>query len=148
MNPADISSRSCTSYEIKSSELLRNGPNFLKDTCDNWPDMPTCYESNTVKAKLVKKPQAVVVHSLVSVAEENQLLEMEAIFQIKRYSTKIKLLRITGIVLKFVNLLRRTRVYQMLNGMDLEKAEILWIQKSLSPEHYQQLIDGKTVIII
>jgi len=146
MNPADIPSRSCTSYELKSSELWWNGPNFLKDTCENWPGMPTYYESN---AELVKKPQAVVVHSLVSVAKENQLLEMEAIFEIKRYSTKIKLLRITGIVLKFVSLLRRnerTRVSQTLNGMDLEKAEILWIksiQKSLFLEHYQQLIDGK-----
>ena len=151
MNPADIPSRSCTSYELKSSELW-NGPNFLKDTCDNWPDMPTCYESNAVKAELVKKPQAVVVHSLVSVVKEDELLEMEAIFEIKRYSTKIKLLRITGIVLKFVNILRRkerTRMSQTLNGMELEKAEILWIksiQKSLFPVHYQQLIDGKTVI--
>ena len=152
MNPADIPSRSCTSYELKSSKLWWNGPNFLKDTCDNWPDMPTCYKSEAVKAELVKKPQAVVVHSLVSVAKEDQLLEMEAIFEIKKYSTKIKLLRITGIVLKFVDLLRRnerTRMSQMLNGMDLEKAGILWIksiQKSLFPELYQQLIDGKTVI--
>ena len=56
MNPADIPSRSCTSYELKSSELWWNGPNFLKDTCENWPDMPTCYESDAVKAELVKKP--------------------------------------------------------------------------------------------
>ena len=93
--------------------------------------MPTCHESNAVKAELVKKPQ-VVVHSLVSVAKkDDQLLEMETIFEIKRYSSKIKLLRITGIVLKFVNLLRwneRTRVPQMLNGTNLEKAEILWIE--------------------
>ena len=111
--------------------------------------MPTCYESEAVKAELVKKPQAVVVHSLVSVAKEDQLLEMEAIFEIKKYSTKIKLLRITGIVLKFVDLLRRnkrTRMSQTLNGMDLEKAGIKSIQKSLFPELYQQLIDGKTVI--
>ena len=152
MNPADIPSRSCTSYKLKSGELWWNAPNFLKNTCDNWPDMPTCYESDAVKAGLVKKPQAVVVHSLVSVVKEDQLLEMEAIFEIKRYSTKIKVLRITAIVLKFVNLLRqqeRTRVPQTLNGMDLEKAEILWIksiQKSLFSEHYQKLIDGKTVI--
>ena len=114
--------------------------------------MPTCHESDAAKLELVKKPQ-IIVHSLVSVTNNNdRLFNLETMFEIKRYSTKVKLLRVTGIVLKFVTLLRsndRTRVSQTLNGMDLTEAETLWIkpiQKNLFPEEYRQLMDGKTVI--
>ena len=151
-NPADIPSRSCTSHELKSSELWWNGPGFLKGTCDRWPDMPTCHESETAKLELVKKPQE-IVHSLVSVTNnDDQLLDLESVLEIKRYSTKVKLLRVTGTVLKFITLLRsndRTRISQTLNGTDLNEAEILWIksiQRSSFPEEYHQLKDGKSVI--
>ena len=151
-NPADIPSRSCTSYELKSSELWWKGPEFLRDNSDSWPDMPTCHEPDAAKRELVKKPQE-IVHSLVSVTNNNdRLLNLETMFEIKRYSTKVKLLRVMGIVLKFVTLLRsndRTKVSQTLNGMDLTETEILWIksiQKNSFSEEYHQLIDGKTVI--
>lgn len=150
-NPADIPSRSCTSHELKSSELWWNGPGFLKDTCDRWPDMPTCHESETAKLELVKKPQE-IVHSLVSVTNNDQFLDLESVLEIKRYSTKVKLLRVTGTVLKFITLLRsndRTRISHTLNGTDLNEAEILWIksiQRSSFPEEYHLLKDGKSVI--
>ena len=72
--------------------------------------------------------------------------------EIKKYRTKVKLLRVSGTVLKFVALLRsndRNRVSRTLNGTDLTEAEILWIksiQKSSFPEEYHQLMDGKPEI--
>ena len=66
-------------------------------------------------------------------------------FEITRYNTKVKLLRVTGIVLKFITLLRskdRTGISQTLNGTDLNEAETLWlrsIQKSSFPEEYYQV---------
>ena len=106
-----------------------------RDSC--WPDMPTCHESSAAKLELVKNPQ-VIVHSLVSVTNNNKrLLDLETTFEIKRYSTKVKLLRVTGTVLKFVALLRsndRTRVLRTLNGTDLIEAEILWIK--VYPEEF------------
>ena len=93
--------------------------------------MPTCHESNAAKLELVKNPQ-VIIHSLVSVINNNsRLLDLETMLEIKRYSTKVKLLRVTGTVLKFVALLRsndRNRVSRTLNGTDLTEAEILWIK--------------------
>ena len=76
----------------------------------------------------MKKPQE-IVHSLVSVTNnDDRLLDLESVLEIKRYSTKVKLLRVTGTVLKFITLLRsndRTRISQTLNGTDLNEAEIL-----------------------
>ena len=49
----------------------------------------------------------------------------------KRYNSKLKLLRVTGTVLKFVNLLKskkRTEVSKDLNGEELRGAENLWIR--------------------
>lgn len=75
--------------------------------------MPTCHESDAAKLDLVKKPQ-VIVHSLVSVTNNiDRLFNLETMFEIKRYSTKVILLRVTGTVLKSVALVRsndRTRV--------------------------------------
>ena len=69
-----------------------------EDTSDSWPDMPTCHESNAAKLELVKNPQ-VIVHSLVSVTNnDNRLLDLETMLETKRYSIKVKLLRVTGTV--------------------------------------------------
>ena len=114
--------------------------------------MLTCHESNAAKLELVKNSQ-VIVHSLVSVTNnDNQLLDLETMLDIKRYSTKVKLLRVTGTVLKFIALLRsndRNRISPTLNSTDLTENEILWIksiQKSSFPEEYCQLMDGKPEI--
>ena len=114
--------------------------------------MPTCHESNAAKLELVKNPQ-VIVHSLVSVTNNNnRLLDLETMLEIKRCSTKVKLLRVTRTVLKLITLLRsndRNRISRTLNGTDMTEAEILWIksiQKSSFPEEYHQLMDGKPEI--
>ena len=136
---------------VYSQYPMRNGPKILKQDPDKWPDNPTQYECTEASAELVKN-SPVIVHSMVSVVEDRDVvLNLEAIFDLKRYNYKLKLLRVTGTVLKFINLLKskeRTEVSKDLNGEELRDAENLWIrsiQTNSFPEEHNQLQKGKTV---
>ena len=73
----------------------------MKKTSDSWPDLLTNHVSDIAK---LKNPPT-VVHSLVSLTNDNdQSLNLDAIFEIRRYSIKLKLLRVTGTMLKFITL--------------------------------------------
>ena len=94
-----------------------------------------------------------VVHSLASASsssDEQSKLNLEAIIDITEHSSKRKLLRITGVVLKFIALLKRgNNQTKELNGGDLMAAEDKWvmsIQRHAFTEEYQRLACGKTVV--
>jgi len=70
-NPADLPSRLCTAGELISNELWWNGPKFLKQDADKWPDHPTQYECTVASTELMKH-SPVIVHSMVSVAEDRE----------------------------------------------------------------------------
>lgn len=144
-NPADIPSRSCKAVELIGNELWWNGPNFLKQDHEKWPDHPTTYECTTASAELVKGSTA-IIHSMVSVAGNGETrLNLEAIMDISRWNSKLKLLRVTGTVLKFIRLLKskdRANVSKDLTAEELREAECLWIksiQRNNFPEEYKQL---------
>ena len=70
---------------------------------------------------------------------------------ITRYSSKLRLLKITGLVLKFITLLKSKDNNQSreLHGDELIVVEDKWvmsIQKQAFSEEYQQLLCGKPVM--
>ena len=76
---------------------------------------------------------------------------METVIDITRYSSKLRLLSITALVLKFIALLKSKGKDQSreLHGDDLIIAEDKWamsIQKQTFSEEYQQLLCGKPVM--
>ena len=129
-----------------------SGPEFLQENPDKWPDRPTKYESDTAQVKLLKTPP-VVIHSLVltsSSSDDQSNLDLETIIDHTKYSSKLKLLRITGLVLKFISLLkpRSNDQPRELNGDDLVAAEDKWvmsIQRHMFVEEYRQLVAGRPV---
>ena len=109
MNPADIPSRGCSEKDLVESELWWSGPTFLREPSNLWPETPSTSAPNTTSEELVKHTPA-ITHSLATAALNRTLYEdLEEIMDIERYGSKLKLLRVTAYVLKFIRLLRGDR---------------------------------------
>ena len=86
--------------------LWWNGPGFLTRSSEKWPDMPTKLDASLAEVERIHNPP-VIVHSLVNVQSQQNHLNLEAIFDMLRYGSMLKLIRVTGLVLKFIDLLKR-----------------------------------------
>ena len=86
---------------------------------------------NTTSEELVNHTPA-ITHSLATAALNRTLYEnLEEIMDIERYGSKLKLLRVTAYVLKFIRLLRGDRgavKSKELKAEDLNFAEVTWIR--------------------
>ena len=153
MNPADVASRSCSGRELVEQELWWSGPTFLKSSPDSWPNLPTQYESKIADEEVVKKP-TIITHSLVSLSEHEGAPNLSKLIDIARHSSKLKLLRVTGWVLKFVTHLQardKNGITCRLQAEDLKKAEIAWIkhiQMQCFVEEYNALVLGKKGTVV
>ena len=131
MNPADIPSRGCSGKDLVESELWWSGPTFLREPSKLWPETPSTSAPNTTSEELVKHTPA-ITHSLATAALNRTLYEnLEEIMDIERYGSKLKLLRVTAYVLKFIRLLRGDRgavKSKELKAEDLNFAEVTWIR--------------------
>ena len=143
INPADIPSQSCSGIDLTNKGLWWKGPDFLKSSPETWPDMSTAYETTEAQAELQKSP-ATITHALCNTSDTVITLNLEKIIDITRYGIMNKLLRVTGFVLKAVEIWKaRTKqstreklvVAEALTAADLLKAEEVWIKtiQLLSP---------------
>ena len=97
-NPADIPSRGCTGNELAESQLWWNGPKFLTCSRDQWPPelQPTSLDFDQANLETMKNPP-LIIHSLSGISSSaKNVIQVEKIIDIRRYSTKIKLLRVTA----------------------------------------------------
>ena len=147
-NPADLPSRSCGAVDLINNTTWWNGPSFLQQKSENWPNMPTNFEAESANMELVKNP-ATCVRSLISTAQvPSPYIDLEAIISPERYSTRLKLLRVTALVLKFVEKLRTSasrRSKEMLTAEGLSKAEQMWtktVQRRCFSQEAQKLARG------
>ena len=131
MNPADIPSRGCSGKDLVESELWWSGPTFLREPSNLWPETPSTSAPNTSSEELIKHTPA-ITHSLATAALNRTLYEnLEEIMDIERYGSKLKLLRVTAYLLKFIRLLRGDRgavKSKKLKAEDLNFAEVTWIR--------------------
>ena len=132
MNPADIPSRGCSGKDLVEGELWWSGPTFLREPSNLWPAVTSSTSTpNATSEELVKHTPA-VTHSLATAALSRTLYEnLEEIMEIERYGSKLKLLRVTAYVLKFIRLLRGDRgavKSKKVRAEDLNFAEVTWIR--------------------
>jgi hypothetical protein len=102
----------------------------LKENPESWPKSATTNTNELADKELLKHPP-VVTSSLPCVSKNvSRVANLENIIDIERYGTKIKLLRVTAIVMRFVKLLKRKANVptKHLTGDELRSAEIDWVK--------------------
>ena len=129
LNPADLPSRGCKASALSSDDIWWKGPPFLKEPPDTWPDLPTSLDTSEADKELVKKAP-VIVQSLVAISPSALTINVSSVMDVSRYGSMRKLLRVTAIVLKFIEkckgICRSDQVE--LSAADLSRADMLWIK--------------------
>ena len=134
INPADIPSRGVSGDKLATSNLWWNCPEFLKLPEHQWPRADAFPPSEITEAEVVKNPGA-ITHVLVNTADSRaHQIRLDDIIKCTRYSSLNKLLRVTAVILKFMEFLNGKKVESpiykncALTGEDMDTAEVLWLQ--------------------
>ncbi|GFQ65834.1 integrase catalytic domain-containing protein [Trichonephila clavata] len=116
-NPADLLTRGITSRELINSEKCWHDPEWLKDSENLWPNLEG-FES--IVSETVELKSSLIV---------NLTITHEKIIDPDKYSSLLKLLRVTAYIFRFVNALRRKDFQKgPLASEELFKAEIFWVK--------------------
>jgi len=86
-NPADLSCRSCRVRKLVHNQLWWEGPEYLKNPFEMWPNMPSRYDSSEVVEKSKRSSRCTFSKHFRS-GGHNRDIE--------------RLFRITSLVLRFV----------------------------------------------
>ncbi|GFU58566.1 integrase catalytic domain-containing protein [Trichonephila clavipes] len=116
-NPADVLTRGLTGKELINFEKRWHGPEWLKDSENLWSKLEgfESMDSETVELK----------SSLIV----NLTITHQRIIDPDKYSSLLKLLRITAYIFRFVNALRRKDIVKgHLAAEELSNAEIFWVK--------------------
>jgi len=107
-NHADHPSRSMDAGDLVNDQLWWRVPTFLQDDSSSWPDLQTTFETNDANKELVKNSPA-IVHSLASQTKHDAsgVVNLEKFMNVENFGSRIKLLCVTSIVLKFIALLKK-----------------------------------------
>ena len=142
INPADIGSRGMKAEDLKDSKLWWEGPQFLTDPSLEWPEFMHNEEDLSESVECERKVTTLAVQA-------KEIQNVGNVIDINRYSSVLKLLRVTALVIRFVrNLSAKRRGSEKIVGNlgreELFHAESLWIrsvQESLKQQkNYQQLV--------
>ena len=109
INPADLPSRGLTAKELFTSNTWWNGPNFLHNSVNQWPEMtqPAQTEEEEIQREAIKTEKD-ITHSMVNTGTSDSLYRgIDKIMDIERYSNITKLLRVTAYVIRFADNLNK-----------------------------------------
>ena len=102
-NPADIGrlgSRGVLATQLKVNQLWWNGPTWLSEQPSNWPSY---FEiSKTLESFLEEKKSATILS-----VKKDQVSSLKAVIDIERYSSLMRLLKVTAWVRRAVNNFRK-----------------------------------------
>ena len=100
-NPADIASHGTTATQFVENKMWWNGPEFLVKSNEHWPSQPCSYQEDVSE---LKSPQISVTTSTVNATQIPNIMEL---LDASKYSSIVRLLRVTAYVLRFVNNLKK-----------------------------------------
>lgn len=149
-NPADLPSRGLSGSELTTNKSWWNGPEFLYSLEPEWPEnRPTQSLNEATFQEAVKNPPS-IIHSLANTSTHDGVeRKIDKIIDVKRIGNLTKLLRVTALVVKFVNKLKnQTRNARKAEkkkerykptDLDLEEAEELWIRSVQASSFTEEL---------
>jgi hypothetical protein len=105
-NPADLPSRGMKASDLISSMLWWQGPTFLQQPEDQWPNCPTV-EPDAALSEVVKN-QPAITHSLVTKRSESSPPDITKIINCEDFSSLTRLLRVTAYVLRFIRNIKKS----------------------------------------
>ena len=109
-NPTDLPSRGCSGEELVCNPSWWRGPEFL------------------CQPQLVKH-SPVLIHALTTSEANPITVNLDKVIDITRYSSKIKLLRVTATVIKVAQFwMNKGKPWTHVEAGDLNKAEERWVQ--------------------
>ncbi|CAB3995195.1 Hypothetical predicted protein [Paramuricea clavata] len=109
----NIQIQGCSAEELVRNHSWWKGPEFLNHSPEYWPQEPQqSYIDNKEKALAeIKKTSPTIVYSMAnpSINNDRESFDIGDIIDINRYSTKLKLLRVTATVVRYVKRWRNPR---------------------------------------
>lgn len=161
-NPADLLTRGISAQKFVENALWLHGPSWLYDE-QKWPvwlrsevSAPTTSAQSNVAdlrpevSVLTTSAQSDVADQYVTSADRTSptslRVNISAIIDIERFGSRMKLLRVSAYVLRFIANLRKQnadRTTTHLTVTELQQAEILWV-KSCQTSVYREEIENLT----
>ena len=141
-NPADLASRGVSAEDLDKCELWWRGPKWLQDSEKTWPtwDIPIItkeilekIESETKGPKTLYEISNVTGENTTEGKVENKDKSTPSATPFgmdeRKYSSLVRLLRITAWLLRFLQKARKQKVQTgELKAIEIKKAKILWIK--------------------
>ena len=157
-NPADIASRGCTVQQIADNELWWKGPDWLQSPFSEWPkpangdySVIKSSENETKGTMKNASDERESAHLATKQTEDESTDQIGCTpfgMDINRYSTLLRLKRVTAWCIRFVEKTRHMcENKDALKKKELEKAERLWIkhtQRNHFPDAFQSSRNRKS----
>ena len=152
-NPADIASRGASAREIHNNRLWWHGPDWVTRTRQAWPVWKCediVKQSEAVKSDIeseFRKTKVLFETKLVAGEGPSQVRKgilQEAPFNldITNFSSVTKLWRVTALVVRFIDKLRKnTGPVGPLGPTEITKAEELW-KKYVQRQQYHEVVES------
>ena len=136
LNPADIPSRGQNAEKLSLNSMWWNGPSFLNCPETEWPKIRIMQEETEHVLQEAKRNTPEITHSMVNASSDESATNLWDIIDSTRYSSLMKLLRVTAFVMKFIsNFMNRSKTKQNrdsvkveVNASNINDAEVLWIK--------------------
>ena len=126
-NPADIGSRGAKASELRDSKLWWEGPKWLREEKETWPNNEPLEDLSEVSEE---RKKAIVLTTSVA---EKESESVSKVIDINRFSKLGKLLRVTSYVKRFIDNLKKKRAgidmtLEKVSVEELKGAEKDWIK--------------------
>lgn len=120
-NSTDLPSQGLGAAQLVSCRMWWEGPAFLQLPADKWPRHEAAIEAEHVEREIVKKPPPIVSHVFTSVEIEAIPRNLQQIIDPECFSSLLRLLRVTALVMHFVAHLKKhhtsqVATYKLLNS--------------------------------
>ncbi len=153
-NPADLATKTQSNFETLRSDLWLHGPKWLSRPSSEWPSGNIPEITSEKLGHIISEIKTESVTSIGLLAGEgpkrkNQKLTDYGLFDLeKKYSLRLKVLRVTAYVLRFVLKTRKQATENakyFLKAAEIQKAKEIWekhVQKEKFAEIFESVING------